>query len=126
MITGWDHVHFICGDVDGAAKYFGDIFGGKEISRAVVRGFAMVRMEIKGFVVAFLGTDPQSPVLQPGKGNRGLDHISFKVSNLGKTLEEMRGKGVTLNVGPGVTSSGLKYAFINGPEGIRIELIERK
>ena len=85
----------------------------------------MVRMEIIGLAVAFVGTQPQSPMLQPGKGNRGLDHMGFRVDNLDKTLEELKAKGVTLNAGPGVTGSGLKYAFINGPEGIRIELIEK-
>jgi len=126
MITGWDHIHIVCGDVEAAVKFFADNFKGKEISREEVRGFPLVRLEIMGLVVAFVGTQPQSPMLQPGKGNRGLDHMGFRVDNLDKTLEELKAKGVTLNAGPGITGSGLKYAFINGPEGIRIELIERK
>jgi lactoylglutathione lyase len=126
MITGWDHVHFVCEDMEGMVKFFADIFGGKETSREEVRGLPMIRMEVHGLTVSFLGTQPHSPMLQPGKGNRGLDHVGFKVANLDQTLEEFKKKGVTLNAGPGVTASGVKYAFINGPEGIRIELIERK
>ncbi len=126
MITGWDHVHVLCGDVEAAVKFFADHFSGKETSRQQLRGLPMVRMEVMGLDIAFLGADPKSPALQPGKGNRGLDHMGFKVDNLDRTLEELKAKGVTLNVPPGVTAAGVKYGFINGPEGIRIELIERK
>ncbi len=62
----------------------------------------------------------------PGKDGEGLDPMGFKVQDLDKTLAELKGKGVTLNTAPGVTAAGAKYAFINGPEGIRIELIERR
>ena len=126
MITGWDHVHILCGDVDAAVKFFADHFRGKEISRQQLRGLPMVRMDVMGLDIAFLGADPQSPMLLPGKGYRGLDHMGFKVDDLDRTLEELKAKGVTLNAAPGVTAAGIKYGFINGPEGIRIELIERK
>jgi lactoylglutathione lyase len=126
MITGWDHVHIVCGDVEGTVKFFLDHFKGKETSRQMLRGFPMVRVDVLGLDVAFIGTDPQSSLLQPGKGERGLDHMGFKVDDMDKTLEELQAKGVTLNTPPGLTAAGIKYAFINGPEGIRIELIERK
>ncbi len=126
MITGWDHIHVVCEDVEGAVKFFVEHFRGKETSRQVVRGFPMVRVDVMGFDVAFIGTDPKSSLLQPGKGQRGLDHMGFKVNDLDKTLEELTAKGITLNTKPGLTAAGVKYAFINGPEGIRIELIERQ
>ncbi len=126
MITGWDHVHVVCGDVETAVKFFVDHFKGEEVSRQELRGFPMVRVDVMGLDVAFIGADPKSPMLQPGKGNRGLDHMGFKVQDLDKTLAELKGKGITLDIAPGVTAAGAKYAFINGPEGIRIELIERR
>jgi catechol 2,3-dioxygenase-like lactoylglutathione lyase family enzyme len=126
MITGWDHMHVVCGDVDTAVKYFVEHFQGKETSRQELRGLPMVRVNVMGLDIAFIGTDPQSPLLQPGKGQRGLDHMGFKVQDLDTTLAELKAKGVTLNTAPGLTAAGIKYVFINGPEGIRIELIERK
>ncbi len=126
MITGWDHMHIVCGDLEGAVKFFVEHFHGKETSRGTIRGLPMVRVDVMGLDIAFIGTDPKSSLLQVGKGQRGLDHMGFKVDDLDKTLQELTVKGITLNTQPGVTAAGAKYAFINGPEGIRIELLERK
>ncbi len=52
--------------------------------------------------------------------------MGFKVQDLDKILEELKTKGVPMNTAPGVTAAGPKYGFVNRPEGIRIELIERK
>ena len=125
MITGLDHVHVICGDVDGAVQFFKDIFGGRETSREIVRGFPMVRLDVKGANIFFMGTEAGAGQLIPGKGSRGLDHIGFKVKDFDLTMEELRQKGIKFTMGPLVSPTGLKYAFIEGPEGIRIELLER-
>jgi len=125
MITGLDHVHVICGDVDGAVQFFKDIFGGRETSREILRGFPMVRMDVQGANIFFLGTEAGSGQLVPGKGSRGLDHIGFKVKGFDQTVEDLRQKGVKFTLGPLVSTAGFKYAFIEGPEGIRIELLER-
>ena len=72
-----------------------------------------------------LGTKPGAGQLIPGKGNRGLDHLGFKVKNLEETAQELKKKGVKFSVEPFVAPSGNKIAFIEGPEGIRIELVDR-
>jgi catechol 2,3-dioxygenase-like lactoylglutathione lyase family enzyme len=125
MITGVDHIHYISNNLEEMVKYFKDIFGAKEISRGEARGYPMIRTDVCGVTISFLGTDPGAGQLEPGKGLRGLDHIGFKVKSLEATLAELKNKGVPVLVGPGVTPAGLKYAFVGGPEGIRIELIEK-
>lgn len=125
MITGFDHVHYVSNNIEEMAKYFERIFGGKELSRVEVRGYPMIRMNVFGTMISFIGTDPGTEQLEPGKGKRGLDHIGFKLKNMEETIAELKKKGVKVTSGPGVTAAGLKYAFIEGPEGIRIELVER-
>jgi len=85
----------------------------------------LIRMDVFGVTISFLGTDPAAGQLEPGKGLRGLDHIGFKVRNLDATLEELKKKGVKILLGPNVTPAGIKFAFIGGPEGIRVELLEK-
>ena len=53
-----------------------------------------------------------------------LDHIGFLVQDIESTLEEMKRKGVRISTELKVLP-GRKVAFVDGPEGIRIELIER-
>ena len=125
MITGIDHIHYISNNLEEMVKYFANIFEGKEISRGEARGYPMIRMDVFGVTISFLGTDPGAGQIEPGKGLRGLDHLGFKVKNMDATLEELKKKGVKILLGPNVTPAGVKFVFIGGPEGIRIELIEK-
>jgi catechol 2,3-dioxygenase-like lactoylglutathione lyase family enzyme len=72
-----------------------------------------------------MGTDPKAGTLVAGKGSRGLDHFGFAAKDLEKTVEELKRKGARFSIGPNVTATGVKFAFIEGPEGIRIELVDR-
>jgi catechol 2,3-dioxygenase-like lactoylglutathione lyase family enzyme len=125
MITGLDHVHVMCQNVEEGVQYFKRVFDGKEVSREEVRGLPLVRVEVRGVPINLMGTGPGAGQLIPGKGSRGLDHFGFKVKDLDKTISDLQKKGAQVSLGPSVTPSGIKYAFIEGPEGIRIELVER-
>jgi len=51
------------------------------------------------------------------------DHIGFSVDNLAATLERLKKDGVKVTDGPH-SSPGGKNAFIEGPDHVRIELVE--
>jgi catechol 2,3-dioxygenase-like lactoylglutathione lyase family enzyme len=51
------------------------------------------------------------------------DHIGFSVDNLDQTIERLKKDGVKITDGPH-SSAGGKYAFIEGPDHIKIELVE--
>ncbi len=125
MIIGMDHVHILCGDVEAAVKYFEDMFEGKVESRVESKGFPLIRMDVKGVPISLSGTDPQAGILEARKGTRGLDHIAFKVKDLFETAEFLKKKGAKFSIAPSVNVRGVKAAFVEGPDGIHIELLER-
>lgn len=56
---------------------------------------------------------------------RVVDHVGFSVDNLSETLEKMRKQGVKVTDEiKSVAGGKIKYAFIEGPDKIRIELVE--
>jgi len=56
---------------------------------------------------------------------RVVDHVGFSVDNLSETLEKMRKDGVKVTDEiKSVAGGKIKYAFIEGPDKIRIELVE--
>jgi catechol 2,3-dioxygenase-like lactoylglutathione lyase family enzyme len=62
--------------------------------------------------------------LESSKGH-AIDHLGFSVDNLDKTLERLRKDGVTVTEDPrSILGGKIKYAFIEGPDRIRIEVIE--
>jgi lactoylglutathione lyase len=58
-------------------------------------------------------------------GNQ-FGHFAFAVGNLDQVQEELAGHGVEFSRGPyRVSEGGSRIAFIQDPDGIEIELIER-
>ena len=56
---------------------------------------------------------------------RAIDHVGFSVDNLGDVLEKLRKEGVKVTDEiKSVPATKIRYAFIEGPDKIRIELIE--
>ena len=71
-----------------------------------------------------VAVDDQGPLVSP-KG-RVLDHIGLSVSDVGATLARLKGQGVKVvkDVHP-FGNSKRKAAFIEGPDQMLIELVER-
>lgn len=57
-----------------------------------------------------------------------LDHLGFEVENLQDAVERVEEKGVEVVVRPGTIggSLGWREAFVKDPDGIWIELVQRK
>jgi len=125
MINGLDHVHIMVVDLEKAVRYFEDFFGGKVEARTELRGSPMVRMMASGVYVNIHKTDSKDAAFVPGKGTPGMDHFGFVVKDLEKEVQALKKKGARFSVDFTHGAGGVKFAFIDGPDGIRIELIER-
>lgn len=69
----------------------------------------------------------QKEFMQPKYENRLFDHLAFEVKNMSQTIEKMRKEKVTITDEPfKLCSTGSVIAFVEDPDGILIELIERK
>jgi catechol 2,3-dioxygenase-like lactoylglutathione lyase family enzyme len=55
----------------------------------------------------------------------GLEHIGLTVDNVDAACAELKAKGADVAIGPLTRSPGLRLAFIRGPEGIMVELVQR-
>lgn len=89
-------------------------------------GRPFIRIGLSGLVINLTGMAPGAGRLEPGDGKCGLDHFSLQVDNMENAVTRMQDKGVKILLGPGVSDTGNKYLFIEGPDGIQIELMELK
>ncbi len=125
MITGFDHVHMMFSNVEEAGKYFVNILGGREVGRGEIRGMPVIRVSVAGIIFILHTADPKAPQFETGKGIRGLDHVGFLVKDIEQTVAEMKQKGAHFSQEVKITGGGAKFTFVDGPEGIRIELMEK-
>jgi catechol 2,3-dioxygenase-like lactoylglutathione lyase family enzyme len=115
----WDHVHLRVGDPEAVAAWFGTMLGG-EILRAPDRIDVILGGQ-KIFLLQAPGTDKPSPP----HPHRGLDHFGVQVKDVDRVAEYLKGKGVRFVAEPHTPRPGIRIAFIEGPEGISIEILER-
>ena len=62
--------------------------------------------------------------LESSEGH-SIDHLGFRVANLDATLERLKKDGVKITApARSILDGKIKFAFIEGPDCIRIEVLE--
>lgn len=127
MSWQYDHVHYKCSDLEKTVVFFKENFGAKEVKRATnPRGVMIVTMDIGGLMYNFSPKAPGEtvdPKTQPVR--YGVFHIALKTPDLVAEAAKMKDRGVKFTTEVTQGSPTHKMAFIEGPDGISIELLQR-
>jgi catechol 2,3-dioxygenase-like lactoylglutathione lyase family enzyme len=121
-----DHVHLRSSDPERTAHFYVDVLGARDAGSAQARG-ALRRMVELGGLNIFIEAVPEDTPAPPPAPFMGLEHVGFAVNDLDAVVAKLAQHGVAL-LGAGIEQvrPGVRIAFIEGPEHVRIELIERK
>jgi catechol 2,3-dioxygenase-like lactoylglutathione lyase family enzyme len=131
----FDHLHIISKDPEAAAQWYADMLGGTITVKTEVRDAPQVAVEFDGVTLLIRGPRPGE---EPGDNKPlqwfegfvshdqwGTDHFGFKVvGNLIEFCSTIREKGGTFLVEPYEFIPGHRIAFLAGPDGVTIELVE--
>lgn len=113
-IQGFHHVHLATPDVRATLDWYTQAFGGQVAKFAgLIPGIRYGDM----WVLAKKVDKERAPT----KG-RSIDHLSWAFEDLDAAAVELEAKGVKFQTKPYAFGSG-KIAFIEGPGGVRIELV---
>ena len=122
----WDHVHIRTPDPEATAQWFEKMLGA-EISRTMQQGAPRIDMKIGGAnvfiapVTAGSGVNP--PPVTP---YQGLDHFGLEVKDIDKVVADLKSKGAEFTMELKQARPGVRICFVRGPEGVSIEVLERK
>jgi catechol 2,3-dioxygenase-like lactoylglutathione lyase family enzyme len=134
------HVHMFSADPPAAGEWYAKHFGFRVFAQKDARSYKGVPVAPAAFVTAdhvsmivypldhLKATQPalwkDRAELEPTRG-RVIDHLGFSFEDLDATLARLRSEGVKVSTEPHSLSGGtLKFAFVEGPDRIAIELIE--
>lgn len=117
----WDHVHIRTPDIDGTTKWFADVF-----EATIERIPNRISVNLGGASIFFAPVAPGDGVNPPPvTPYQGLDHIGLVVKDMDAFAAKLKAKGVVFTQEPKTLRPGLRMCFIQGPQGISIELLER-
>ena len=121
----YDHAHYKCSDPERTAQWFKDHFGAKEVSRRTVRNLLIISLDAGGAIVNFSPSFPNEEVdPKPAKPRYGVYHICFAVKDLNARVAELKAKGLKFTLEPSKVLDDLAISFVEGPDGISVEVLE--
>ena len=122
----FDHIHVFCSDLAETERWFTEGLGAEVAGRPESRGVPSVRLKLGGANVYLRPAREDESLVPPGPQHFGTDHFGLRVVDVDATVAELRKRGVFIEVEPWDFSPGSRIAFIKGPDGVRIELVQAR
>lgn len=120
MINRIHKIALVTDDIEGAVEFYTKVLGLEVVER-------FPNKDDEDFV--FLRAGDITLELMPKKtmeAEEGFHHISFRVDSVDGAAQELKDKGIEMEMEPmdaGV--GGIRLAFFRGPSEVRLQLFER-
>ncbi len=123
----FDHVHIFCSNLDATERWFSEGMDAQLMRRRVAaNGAKAVDLRLGGVGVFLRGLAPgEAPPAPTSSSGLGTNHFALVVSDIDSIVGELRRRGVEFESPPRKIGQGSQIAFVRGPDGVRIELIQR-
>ena len=119
--SGFHHVHLMSPDPNKTLSWYQNTFGG--VRRKVKETYTLEGVLYdKVWIYALATKDPIAPT-----EGRVVDHIGFSYADLDAGAAELKKKDVSFKQDVMPVPNNIlfvKFAFVNGPDGVKIELTE--
>lgn len=129
MAYAINHVHIRSLDPHATAAWYAKYFDAKIVSeREVMPGTITIGMEVGGPVRLNVSSKPEGSSDQKAVAelNRlGLEHFGFDVEDLDAELERLKDSGIRIVLPLTEVVGGTRLAYIEGPDDVLIELVQR-
>lgn len=119
-----DHVHLRSPDPVRTADFYIEMLDAEPAGR--MQNGAALRVVVKlGGVPLFIEQVPPGTASPPVPPFLGLEHIGLAVPDLDAAVAELRRRGAEFAVEPHSPRPGFKLAFLQAPDGVRVEILQR-
>jgi catechol 2,3-dioxygenase-like lactoylglutathione lyase family enzyme len=121
------HIHIFCSDLTTSERWFVEQLGAEVVEHRDSRGVPSVLLRLGGAPITLRpqrdGENLAAPMTVP---HFGADHFGLAVADVDATIEELRGRGVTIDVEPYQFTPSSRIAYVRGPDGVRIEFVQAR
>jgi catechol 2,3-dioxygenase-like lactoylglutathione lyase family enzyme len=121
--TRLNHIHLVCSDVTASERWFVEGLGAELVERRESRGMATSELRLAGICLLLRATHDDETPVAGGRRRYGPDHFALDVADVDAAVEALRARGVQIAREP-ADSPRNRVAFIQGPDGLVIELVQ--
>jgi len=122
-----DHIHLISPEIEKTKKWYCETLGGRETFSGEFKGNKVYYVDLNGFNIILIERLPDATPLPATLQTReGLDHFGVAVDDMDAAVSDLKARGVRFIAEPLQVRPGVRIAYIQGPDKVRIELTERK
>jgi catechol 2,3-dioxygenase-like lactoylglutathione lyase family enzyme len=118
MALKLNHVHLKTTDPKQTAQFYVDTLGAKLIGEAGSNGY---RLDLHGLMLNVTRIVPT----QTREQHYGMEHIAIDTDAIASTVEKLTASGAKV-LEEMTSGDGRKIYFLEGPDGVQLELIEMK
>ena len=122
-----DHIHFRVEDYESAKAFWLDAIGAKLVKERMLGGAPSCTFDLNGTKILISGKGVNDELTASiSEQQYGYWHVALLVENLESSLQHLKSKNIERLSEPWEIREGVRVAFVNGPDNISVELIERR
>ena len=122
----YDHIHLRSANPEATAQYYERMFGA-EVIRTMQHGKPRIDLKVGGTDIFIAPVEAGDGVnAPPTTPYQGLDHFGLRVTDIDSIVADLKAKGAEFTQELKTARPGVRTAFLRGPEGVSIEIVERK
>jgi lactoylglutathione lyase len=122
----YDHIHLRTRDPEATIQYYQDMFDAERVEYTQSNGQPRVDLNLNGLTIFIAAVPPDAELpTAPSEPYIGLDHLGLRVDDLDTAAAELKRRGAMFITEPKTIRPGVRIAFVQGPDNVRIELLER-
>lgn len=123
----FDHVHLVSQDPHATAAWYVDKLGGAIARSGDVKGAPQIYVSLGDATIIVRGQRPAERAAGKAGLEWGIDHFGVRVKgDFDGFCAGLRAKGVAFSLEPTDFNPTTRIAFIQAPDGVSVELLNRK
>jgi catechol 2,3-dioxygenase-like lactoylglutathione lyase family enzyme len=127
LVYRYDHMHLRSRDVKKTAEYYREMFDAEIVESIQSDGKPRTDLDLNGLTIFIAAVPPETTTPPaPSEPYVGLDHFGLRVENMDEAVADLKRRGATFTLEPRTIRPGVRIAFVQAPDNVRIELLERK
>lgn len=123
----FDHVHLLAKDPAKTAQWYAENLNGKIWKSLEVRGAPQVYVQFGESYIIVRGQRPGETADGKGGLEWGIDHFGVRIhGDFNEFCARLKKNGVQFSMEPTDFNESTRIAFIDAPDGVSVELLNRK